>query len=590
MIRNWKAPTTFLRLNLLALTAACLLAQTNDPLATLRQQHPRLIALESDIARIRNLAATDPVVKESYNRLCRQADQLLTRPPVEYVLIGPRLLETSRTVVDRIYTLGLVYRVSGDKKYFNRALQELNAVVAFKDWHPAHFLDTAEMTHAVAIGYDWLYTDLTPEDRKRIRTAIVEKGLDAALLAYRSHKGWPTGHTNWNQVCNGGIAIGALAVAEDEPKKAREMLSDSIGSIQLAMASYAPDGGWEEGPGYWHYATRYTVYYLSALESALGSTFGLTKLSGFDQAGAFRVYFESPAGGTFNYADAKSEFDRAPEMFWLAREFSNPVYAWDEIGKMARIKGSATDLIWYQPKQQNPAEAKWPLSRVFSGVNAAFLRSDWLDPKAFWIGIKGGDNGGSNMSHNHLDLGSFVMEAKGVRWAEDLGYDDYNIPGYFGELRYTYYRVRTESHNTILIDNENQDPKAKATLTGEGNSVTIDLSSAYPGKLRREIRDVALESGNRFLIRDRIEAAGAPVEALWGMVTLAEVNAHGNRVELKRNGEVLHGRILQPENAVFDIVSANPEPPQDPNKGAKKLVVRLPGKVATARIDVAFED
>ena len=397
------------------------------------------------------------------------------------------------------------------------------------------------MTHAVAIGYDWLYADLTPEDRKSIRIALVEKGIDAALPVYRSHKGWPTGHNNWNQVCNGGIAIGALAVAEDEPKRAREVLADSIGSIQLAMNSYAPDGGWEEGPGYWDYATRYTVYYLASLESALGNTFGLTKLPGFDQAGAFRVYFQGPTGSTFNYADAQSNIDRSPEMFWLARQFENPVYAWDELGKMAKWKGAAaTDLIWYQPQQKSPVEAKWPLSRVFTGVNVAFLRSDWLDPKAFWMGIKGGDN---NAGHSHLDLGSFVMEAKGVRWAEDLGSDDYNIGDYFGKLRFTYYRLRTESHNTILIDSQNQDPKAKATLTGQGSAINIDLTAAYPGKLRRETREAALENGKRFVIADHIESSGAPVDILWGMVTMADVETHGKQVELKRKGEVLHGQI-----------------------------------------------
>jgi hypothetical protein len=571
----------------LAITAACSLAQTADPLATLRQPHPRLIALDSDIARIRNLIATDPLVKDSYNALRRQADSLLSQPPVEYVLIGPRLLDKSRTALERMYTLGLVYRIERDKKYFDRALQELHAVAAFKDWHPAHFLDTAEMTHAVAIGYDWLYADLTPEDRKLIRTAIVEKGIDAALPLYRTKKSWTTVHHNWNQVCNGGITIGALAVAEDEPKKAREVLSDSVASIQLAMNSYAPDGGWAEGPGYWDYATAYTVYYLAALQSALGNTFGLTKLPGSDQAGAFRVYFQGPAGGTFNYADAHSGYGRSPEMFWLARQFDNPVYAWDEIGKMTKLKGSATDLIWYQTKQQNPVEAKWPLTRVFTGVNVAFLRSDWLDPKAFWMGIKGGDN---KANHSHLDLGSFVMEAKGVRWAEDLGSDDYNIGDYFGKLRFTYYRLRTESHNTVLIDNQNQDTKAEAPMTGQGTGVSIDLTGAYPGKLRRETREVALENGNRFLIRDRIEAAGEPVDAVWGMVTMADVEAHGNRVELKRKGEILHGRILEPDNAIFETVSANPEPPQNPNKGARKLVVRLPGKITTATISVAFEN
>lgn len=577
-----------LRLAVFAIfTATFLPAQTpQDPLATLRPQHPRLIALDSDIARIRSLLTTDPLVKDSYAAVRGQADRILTQPPVEYKLIGPRLLDKSRTALDRIVTLGLVYRIDGDKKYFDRALQELHAVSAFPDWHPAHFLDTAEMTNAVALGYDWLYKDLSPEDRKLIRTAIVEKGLDAALPLYRGKKWWTVLHHNWNQVCNGGIAMGALAVAEDEPQKSREVITASLASIPLAMESYAPDGGWAEGPGYWEYATTYNVYYLAALESALGNTFGLIKLPGFDQAGAFRIYFESPTGGTFNYADAHSGAGRAPAMFWLARQFHNPVYAWDEIGKMGNGKAVPTDLIWYQSKQQSPVEAGWPLSRIFTGVNVAFLRSDWLDPKAFWMGIKGGDN---KANHSHLDLGSFVMEAKGVRWAEDLGSDDYNIGDYFGKLRFTYYRLRTESHNTLLIDNQNQDPKAEAPLTGHGDKVTIDLSGAYPGKLRRATREVALENGNRFVLRDRIEAP-APVDALWGMVTMADVEIHGNQAELKRKGEILHARILQPKDAVFETVSANPDPPQNPNKGAKKLVVKLPGKVTAATIEVVFEN
>ena len=573
----------------MAIGAAWLPAQTpsagGDPLATLRKQHPRLIALDSDIARVKGLIASDPAAKSAYESVRRRADSMLTQAPVEYVLIGPRLLDKSRTALDRIYTLGLVYRVEKDRKYFDRALTELRTVAAFKDWHPPHFLDTAEMTHAVAIGYDWLYPELSPEDRKLLRTAIVEKGLDEALPLYRGKKWWTVVHHNWNQVCNGGIAIGALAVAEDAPEKAREVLRDSVESIKLAMDSYAPDGGWAEGPGYWDYATAYNVYYLAALDSALGNTFGLTKMPGFDQAGTFRIYFESPAGGTFNYADAHSGAGHAPEMFWLARQFNDPVYGWDELNKIGR-GASATDLIWYQTKQQSPAEAKWPLERMFKGVNVAFLRSDWLDPKAFWMGIKGGDN---KANHSHLDLGSFVMEAKGVRWAEDLGSDDYNIGDYFGKLRFTYYRLRTESHNTVLIDNENQDPKAEAPMTMNGGTVSIDLTGAYRGKLRKATREVALEGGKKFVILDRIESAGAPVDALWGMVTMADVELHGRQVDLKRKGQVLHGRIVQPADGVFDTVSANPEPPQNPNRGAKKLVVRLPGKVTNNTIEVTFE-
>ena len=44
-------------------------------------------------------------------------------------------------------------------------MKELRAAAAFPDWNPSHFLDTAEMTHAFAIGYDWLYEGLGPEAR-----------------------------------------------------------------------------------------------------------------------------------------------------------------------------------------------------------------------------------------------------------------------------------------------------------------------------------------------------------------------------------------------------------------------------------------
>jgi len=106
------------------------------------------------------------------------------------------------------------------------------------------------MTHSFAIGYDWLYAALSPAERAWIRRAIVEKGLDAAIPIYRAKRSWTQVRHNWNQVCNGGIGIGALAVAEDEPDKADFILRNALESIRIPMAEYGPDGGWGEGPGY----------------------------------------------------------------------------------------------------------------------------------------------------------------------------------------------------------------------------------------------------------------------------------------------------------------------------------------------------
>jgi len=82
------------------------------------------------------------------------------------------------------------------------------------------------------------------------------------------------------------------------------------------------------------------------------------------------------------------------------------------------------------------------------------------------------------------------MDAGGAQWAIDLGRNAYNVPDYFGKLRFTYYRTRTESHNTILLDRSDQDTMAEAPIVEhrfkpELAFTRVDLSAAYPGKTKR---------------------------------------------------------------------------------------------------------
>ncbi|MBI5282745.1 MAG: heparinase II/III family protein [Candidatus Solibacter usitatus] len=570
--------------------AAPLAAQFS--LDSLRPGHPRLLASDQDIARIRQLIRTDPAAKAVYDRLHADAARILAQPPVEYKLIGPRLLDKSRTALGRIYTLALLYRLDGNTALLARAVAEMQAAAAFPDWNPSHFLDTAEMTHAFAIGYDWLYAALSKEQRDWIRAAIVDKGLEPALGFYENRRGWVLATHNWNQVCNGGISLGALAIAEDEPARAGRILRAAVDSIPRAMASYAPDGGWNEGPGYWDYATRYNVAFLAGLDSALGMDFKLSALPGFDRAGEFRVYFSSPAGRTFNYADAGDALNPAECMLWLARRFKQPVYAWQQLALLAsRPRAHALDLVWWPSSTQSPEAAGWPLHKIYEGVQTAFFRGSWTDPNTMWAAAKGGDN---KANHSHLDLGAFVLDSQGLRWALDFGPDDYNLPAYFGNKRWTYYRLRTEAHNTVLIDNENQDPKAEAKilrreLAPGRASVTFDLAAAYPGKLASHERTVTLDAGRTFTVRDQL-AAPQPVEVLWGMVTDAEVRCDGAVAVLSKAGKSLTARLAAPAGARFETVSTQPPAPQRQNEGTRKLVVRLPAKVRQVTIEVAMTD
>jgi hypothetical protein len=556
-------------------------------LKTLQPKHPRLVASAGDIDRVRRLIKDHDQPRQLHEALVKKAQKLLDTPPVEYKLVGPRLLQVSRQAVDRIYTLGLLYRLDGDKRYSARGVKELLAISALDDWHPSHFLDTAEMAHAAGIGYDWFYDVLTAEQRTIVRTAIGEKALQVAAPGYRGDKvgWWARCDHNWNQVCNGGLAIGALAIADEEPQLAAFILNSALASLPKAMVEYGPDGGWAEGPGYWSYATRYTVYLLAAMQTALGTDHGLSKAPGFDKTGDFRFHFVGPTDLMFNYADAHDKAGAPAEMSWLARRFDQPLYAWH--ARQCKPDADALNLLWFDPRGDGPKAAGLPLDRVFRGVNVAFLRSAWEDKDAIFIGLKGGDN---KANHSHLDLGTFVLDALGQRWAVDLAGDDYNLPGYFGDKRFTYYRLKTEGHNTLVIDDRNQVEDAAAEIIAFGSHpdrafAVADLTEGYKPAADRVHRGIALLGRKHVLIQDEIDAPGS-LEPVWAMHTQAKIDLAEDTATLTLGDVHLEARILSPENGRFEVVSAEMPAPQNPNKGIQKLVVRGPRGSGSAIIAV----
>src|ERR1019366_599493 len=136
---------------------AALAQSDDDPLRQLRPAHPRLVLLDSDLDRLKALIRDNPLAHRIYLDLEKESDRLLTTPVSEYKLVGPRLRLQTRRVLDRVSTLALMYRLTQKEPYLRRAVVEMRAAANFRDWDPQVFVDTAEMTHAFALGYDWLY-------------------------------------------------------------------------------------------------------------------------------------------------------------------------------------------------------------------------------------------------------------------------------------------------------------------------------------------------------------------------------------------------------------------------------------------------
>lgn len=578
----------------LAVAGVGVVRAEEDVLKGLRAGHPRLMVLDEDFARVKGYIASDPVAKEYFERVKESGEKMLSEPVSERIIVGPRLLTISRQVLVRTSTLGALYRLTGDRRYAERCRDEMLAAARFKDWNPSHFLDVAEMTNGLALGYDWTYDALADAERKEIREAIVTKGLNEGLKVYAKGNWWTKTTNNWNQVCNGGLGVGALAVADVEPEVARKVLEAGRASLPLAMAQFAPDGGCVEGPGYWGYATQYTVYYLAALKTALGTDFEFDSTPGFADTGTFRMQSIGATGKTFNFADAHDGVGGAPQMFWLATTFDRPAYAAHE---RALIDGRAETfhLLWYTPAGTKADLAQIAPGALYRRIDVAYLRTGW-DPTSAFVGFKGGNNAAS---HAHLDLGEFVYDANGVRWAMDLGPDDYNLPGYFGHQRWDYYRLRTEGQNTLTIDSPNQDPKATAKIVAfsaeAGRRLAVaDLSQAYGKDVRRVMRGVELRDDGSLVVQDEVEA-DKPVEVIWHMHTEAKIALKGNgkTAVLTAGGKRLEARVVEPAEARFAVAESDRPPGVESTvpTGKKrtpgqKLIVRQPEKVKDLRLVV----
>jgi len=560
-------------------------------LSTLDKAHPRLMLKDADLKRLKARCKSDPILQKCVADVIKSAKSCLKKPPLVHKKIGPRLLRVSRDCLRRTYCLALAWRWTGEKKYADKAVENLLAVCAFKDWNPSHFLDTAEMSHAVGVGYDWLYSHIDEATRKKIREGLIRNGLAVGVAAYKRYW-WVKSSHNWNQVCNGGLVAGALAIADTDPKYARAIIPAAIKSLPRAIKTYGPDGAWSEGPGYWHYATRYTAYGLAAMETALGTDFGLSKITGLSEAGLFPVYTTGPTGMYLNFADSGTRARRGAMgcMFYLARKFKRPLVSDAEHDTIARRSATAEHVIWYVPPSGK--KATLDLARLFRGpVPVALFRSGW-DSDALFVGIKAGYN---QVNHGHLDLGNFEMDALGVRWSRDLGSDNYNLPGYWDSRRDTsrrwkYYRLNSLSHSVPLINGENQSAAGRSSiLKFEPARVVIDFTSAYKKASSRATRGLKLVCDRRcVLVQDEFELTGTKgAEITWAMTTDAKITIKNKTLaELTIDGKKLTARILSPAGAEFAVESAEQKPPQKSNKGVSRLLARVKDAKGSVRIAV----
>lgn len=564
--------------------------------------HPRILATSEDFFAINTQALSDERVDAWRADLIAKADSVLLLDPVSYVFSdGVRLLAVSREVLRRMELLGFAYQVTGDQKYVDRAWEDFEAVGLFPDWHENHFIDLAELNAAMGIGYDWMYHGLNQEQRVFIVDAVKRLGLEPTRDGYygRLTGGIASGSRlftafvgNFNTVGNGGAVIAALAIAESDPVYCFDIVEKALRSIEYTFKGFKPEGGWDEGPNYWGYTMSYLSKFVGALDSALGTDFGLMKSQGTDKTGIWALGLESPSGkGLFNFGDTwENTHISSPAFSWLAQKYNTPGYFSTRAAMMASLRESPTvyDLIWYT-QDASTGGLTLPLDSKTAGVQTSFsMKGSLVDPDALFVGGKGGQ-GWSN--HSHCDKGSFVFDILGERWAIDLSPEDYNfsaLPGNFPKV----YRRRTEGHNTLVINpdsTEGQINSSYAPITdfvskARGGYALVDLSQMYIGVNSVKRGFLVGDDRRSLTIRDELDLMETS-DIYWFMHTRAEITLVGNTAILTQNGKSIKLEYVTDALQVqFSVMDASPLPTspnpagQTSNAGIKKIAIKLTGQ------------
>jgi oligo-alginate lyase len=576
-----------------------------SPSQDLHPEHPRLLLRKADWDALSRDRAAGLIPEELVTGIHRSAEKVLKLEPSERVMEGRRLLGVSREVARRVVHLAFAHRTGGPEGCARRAIQEMMAAAAFTDWNPSHFLDVAEMTAALAVGYDWLGDEMSKSERQTVAGAILTKGLQPALDLARRNKGFPRMHNNWNQVCWGGILLGALAIGDEQPDIMRELLAKARETMSAGLAPLEPDGVYPEGPGYWSYGSMYQVLTIEALRTALGDDGGVARNPAWLASADFYLHASGPDGAYYNFADCGNGRAGSPVMVWMAREKKNAGYLFHEKRNLAAAKdGKAKHGIW------DPLIARWwpsaaamqskPLPLHWHGLGenpVAFWRSSWEAPGAVYLAIKAG---GAPVSHGHMDAGSFVFEAMGVRWAHELSPESYHRVESMGVVlwdfkqdsdRWKLFRLNNNGHNTLVVGGQahRSDQLAKLLRSG-GAGALIDFSGVLGPSCKRAFREVEW-SEKSVVIEDVVLTKAPGTEVRWTMNTRAEATVEGRRVVLRENGKTLYLDFKLPEVGSVDVLSIErPDGKWDsPNPGFRQIrVVCTSPETAECRIRATF--
>jgi hypothetical protein len=365
------------------------------------------------------------------------------------------------------------------------------------------------------------FDKINPLIAKRIRYEIRHRVLDV----YDSREDfWWMGFTgrsvnNWNVWVNHNMLTTILLMEEDPERMARNIYK-TMRSVDRFINYYKSDGGCDEGPSYWGHAGGALYEYLEMLYM---STDG--KINIFDQEiikniGRYIYRAQISYPYVINFADASAQSGSRPGVVYrYGKSIQDTVmqaygaFLAEKAGWNENIPGGnleATLINIFQHAEIMQADAREPLISDFflPGLQVCGARDAEGSSEGFFFAAKGGHNA---ESHNHNDVGNFILYYNGQPAIIDVGVGTYTRQTFSSE-RYEIWTMQSQYHNTPTINGQQQlpgiDHQAKNVAFDKRDRelrFQVDIAGAYPEEamVRNWYRTISFKRGKSLSISEQ---------------------------------------------------------------------------------------
>ena len=301
---------------------------------------------------------------------------------------------------------------------------------------------------------------------------------------------------NWNPWCNYNVVLSTLLLGDEVTSKERQQLIvKSMKSVDKFINYYKEDGACEEGPAYWSHAAAKMMEYLELLKVYSGGNIALSDATIIKNMGKYILNAHIYNDYYINFADSSVRLSTYPGVVFRYGTYVNDeslkqfgsILAKNDDFYLKPTKGSLDNALHnieiYSVIKKTPAIESTVMSFWYNGTEVAGGRTNKEASKGFFFAAKGGYN---EESHNHNDIGTFILYHEGVPLLVDIGVETYSAKT-FGPDRYEIWTMQSDYHNVPLINGFSQSygKNFKASNVSFKNTKSqlnfnLNLAKAYP--------------------------------------------------------------------------------------------------------------